>query len=141
MAKPVFILMLLTLCGCGPKQNTQAMENTLLTEYIAPVADARVLVLFGGNPHRRDEVIRQMMTLPGVSIYGTLSEEEGIRKLKTLPRVDLVLIGGRYTDEQRVRIRDYVKTNLPGTPVTEPGYDYPYANDAILNDVKQKLKL
>lgn len=140
MAKQVLILLLLTLCGCGSKQISREMENKLLSEYVSPAPDAQVLVLFGGNPYRRDEVIRQMMTLPGVTIYGTLSEAEGIDKLKSLSRVDLVLIGGRYSDEQRVRIRAYVKANLPGTPVTEPGYDYPYANEAILNDVRQKLK-
>ncbi|TAE65733.1 MAG: hypothetical protein EAY68_06495, partial [Bacteroidetes bacterium] len=117
------------------------MEKELLAEYISPASNAKVLVLFGGNPHRRDEVIRQMMTLPHVSIYGTLSEEEGIEKLKNLPKVDLVLIGGRYDDTQRVRIRTFVKTNLPHTPITEPGYDYPYENAAILNEVKQKLNL
>lgn len=122
------------------KQYFKVMEKELLTEYISPASDAKVLVLFGGNPHRRDEVIRQMMTIPNVSIYGTLSEEEGMEKLKNLPKVDLVLIGGRYSEEQRLRIRAFVKSNLPQTPITEPGHDYPYENTAILNHVRQKLK-
>lgn len=117
------------------------METELLAEYISPQTNAKVLLLFGGNPFKRDQVIRQMMTLPGLSIIGALSEEEGFHKLNSLPKTDLVLIGGRYTDEQRQRIRNFVKTNYPDTPVTEPGYDYPYDNAAILADVRQKLHI
>ena len=42
--------------------------------------------------------------------------------------MDLVLIGGRYSEEQRVRIRAHVRANLPGASLTEPGHDYPYAD-------------
>ena len=62
-----------------------------------------------------------------------------MQQLKTLPKVDLILIGGRYTDEQRVRIRKYVQTHLPNAKTTEPGYDYRYHNTAITADIKQKL--
>lgn len=117
------------------------MENQLLSEHISPVASAKVIVLFGGNPYRRDEVVKLLMPMESVSIYGTLSEEDGMNKLKELKKVDLVLIGGRYSDEQRVRIRSFVKSNMPSTKTTEPGYDYPYDNSEILKHVKEKLNL
>lgn len=117
------------------------MGNELLSEYISPDANPKFVVLFGGNPNRRDEVIRLLKPLKTVTIYGALSEEDGMRKISDLEKVDLVLIGGRYSDEQRIRIRSMVKTNLPTAKITEPGYDYPYSNEEILNDVKSKLQL
>jgi hypothetical protein len=100
-----------------------------------------VMVVFGGNPQRRHEVLQMMAQIKGLSSYGTLSEEEGMHLLRTLTHVDLVLIGGRYDDAQRSRIRAYVKSNIPGTPITEPGYDYPYDNAAIEAAVRGKLGL
>ncbi|WP_373520258.1 hypothetical protein [Aquiflexum sp.] len=117
------------------------MKNELLSEFISLDTNAKVIVLFGGSPKRRDEVIRQLMQLEGVTIIGTLSEREGIDKLLEHKKVDLVLIGGQYTDEQRIRIRSFVRNNLPVAEITEPGYDYPYSNEAIFNYVKDKLKL
>jgi hypothetical protein len=112
----------------------------LLSEIISKNPDAPVVVLFGGNPMRRDEVIQSLKTIGDITIYGTLSEEEGMEKIKTLPKVDLVLIGGRYTDEQRIRIRKYVSQQMPNTKLTEPGYDYPYENVAIMKNVMEKLR-
>lgn len=108
-------------------------------EYVSPIPNAKTIVLFGGNEQRRDQVVRLLMELPATSIYGTLSEEEGMQKLAQLKNTDLVLIGGRYTNEQRLRIRALVKENYPATKITEPGYDYPYSNKDILADVKLKL--
>ena len=116
------------------------MENKLRSAYIAPEANAKIVVLFGGNPNRRDEVIRLLMLLTTISIYGTLSEEEGMKKMRELKKVDLVLIGGKYSDEQRIRIRSLVKTQWPTTYISEPGYDYPYGNNEILRDVESKLQ-
>jgi hypothetical protein len=117
------------------------MENQIQVTHISQTADAKVVVLFGGSPVRRDEVMRLLSVLPNVTIIGTLSEEEGMEKLKTLPKVDLVLIGGRYSEEQRVRIRHYVTTIMPNTLITEPGQEYRYDNTEILNDVKKKLQI
>ena len=52
-----------------------------------------------------------------------------------------MLIGGKYSDEQRIRIRSFVRAKLPDTKITEPGYDYPYDNNEISKDVKNKLQL
>ena len=98
-----------------------------------------VMVIFGGNPHRRHEVLEMIRGLGGITAYGALSEEEGMTLLGTLPRVDLVLIGGRYSEEQRVRIRAHVRQMLPAARLTEPGYDYPYENAAIAADILRKL--
>jgi hypothetical protein len=112
--------------------------SELLSSITAP-GEAPVMVLFGGNPQKRDQVLRLLDTLGGLTAHGALSEEEGMRLLATLPRVDLVLIGGRYTEEQRVRIRAYVRANLPRASLTEPGHDYPYEDGAMLADVRRKL--
>lgn len=113
----------------------------MLTEIITANAEAPVMVLFGGNPVRRQEVLLLIKEIGGINAYATLSEEEGMEKLKALPRVDLVLIGGRYSGEERTRIKNFVDQNLPGTLITEPGYDYPYDNTFIKMDIKKKLKI
>lgn len=113
----------------------------LLDQSISSNANAPVVVLFGGNPYRRDEVIKHLQQLGEITIYGTLSEEAGIQMITSLPKVDLVLIGGRYTPEQRVRIRGFVAQHLPHARVSEPGLDYPYEHEAIHNDLKKKLQL
>lgn len=113
----------------------------LTSEYISNNADAPVIVLFGGNPFRRDEVINHLKQLGDITIYGTLSEEEGIAKITSLPKVDLVIIGGRYADDQRIRIRKFVAAHLPETKMSEPGVEYPYETEAINNDIRLKLNL
>ena len=115
------------------------MEQQLLSEYRAPEQDAKVLVLFGGSPVRRDGVIRSLRRIGGVSIYGTLSEEEGLRKVNELQNVDLVLIGSRYTQAQRFRIREYLRDHWPSVQITEPGLDYPYDYTIIRERIKALL--
>ena len=105
-------------------------------------ATAPVVVLFGGDPQRCHEVIEQLKRLGDITVYGTLSESDGLAKLEELgDRVNLVLIGGRYTPEQRQRIQTWVSTHMSQAQITQPGYDYPYSNDAIVADVVQKLKI
>jgi hypothetical protein len=131
----IFILLTgMFIQSCDAQQQT-----TMLTEHLSTNTNAPVVVLFGGNPLRRHEVILSLQTIGDITIYGTLSEEEGIAKINALPKVDLVLIGGRYTEEQRKRIRAYVKNYLPNTNITEPGIDYPYETDIIKSHVAQLL--
>jgi hypothetical protein len=123
------------------KNKQKKMENELLSEVIG-TEKAPVVILFGGNPYRRDEVVSLLSGLGDITVYGTLGEEEGMAKIKALDRrVDLILIGGRYSEAQRARIKQWVKSNLSGVEVTQPGYDYPYANASIYADVKKRLKL
>ena len=77
----------------------------------------------------------------GITAHGALSEEEGMALLRSLPRVNLVLIGGRYDEAQRTRIRAWVREMLPETPITEPGHTYAYDNDAITAEVTRLLRL
>ncbi|MGV3596546.1 MAG: hypothetical protein ACO1PI_01690 [Bacteroidota bacterium] len=112
----------------------------LVEKYISENPNARVLVLFGGNPIRRDEVIRHLKTIPDLSIIGTLSEEEGINTLEQLPKVDIVLIGGRYSTEQRIRIKSFIVDKYPHIKITEPGIDYPYAEDLIRAHVAKMIE-
>lgn len=113
----------------------------LVSEYISNDIAAPVVVLFGGNPLRRDEVIGHLKQLGDITIYGTLSEEEGLAKIQSLPKVDLVLIGGRYSAEQRRRIRKFVAENRPITKISEPGVEFPYETEAINRDIRIKLNL
>lgn len=115
--------------------------STLLAEIIDPRPDAKVLVLFGGSPQRRHEILSLVQTIGGITAYGTLSEAQGMARLDSLPRVDLVLIGSRYTDEQRERIRAHVRAQRPGTRITEPGHDYPYEDQAIVAAIRRELSL
>jgi hypothetical protein len=112
----------------------------LLEQYISPHPHAKVLVLFGGNPLRRDQVIRHLKVIPELSIIGTLSEAEGLQTLQQLPRVDIVLIGGRYENDQRQRIRAFIRAHLPNVKVTEPGVDYPYEENLIKQQVEQFMQ-
>ena len=101
---------------------------------------APVVVLFGGHPERRHEVIELLENLGDVTIYGTLSEDEGLEKLWELGNiVNLVLIGGRYTKKQRQRIQAWISKHNSIAKITQPGQDYPYSNEAILADSKVKL--
>ena len=115
---------------------------TLIREYIASEINAPVMVLFGGNPERMNEVVSMIRdSLKTVTAIGNFSEEEGLKKLSTLKKVDLVLIGGRYSEGERMRIRNYLKEHFPGVATTEPGYQYPYDNAEILKDIRSKLKI
>lgn len=117
------------------------MGNELLAKVIG-TDKAPVVILFGGNPYRRDEVVRLLAGLGDITVYGTLGEDEGMAKIESLDRkVDLVLIGGRYSEAQRIRIKQWVQTHLTDVDVTQPGYDYPYVNESIYADVKEKLNL
>lgn len=113
------------------------MEENLLAEHISLEDNTKNLVLFGGSPVRRDEVIKHLRNITGLNIYGTLSEEEGIEKVTSLKQVDIVLIGGRYSMEQRKRIKMFLQSKSPHTTTTEPGIDYPYSNDSIYNEVER----
>lgn len=134
----VFILISVSINSFAQNKNSM----TLIREYIAPQENAPVLVLFGGNPDRMNEVVSLIRdSLKTVTAIGNFSEEEGLKKLSTLKKVDLILIGGRYSEEERIRIRHYLKEHFPGVATTEPGYQYPYDNTEILKDIRNKLDL
>lgn len=76
-----------------------------------------------------------------VTAIGNFSEDEGLSKLSTSEKVDLVLTGGRYSEDQRIRIRAYLKEHFPGVATTEPGYQYPYDNAEILQDIIKKFRI
>ncbi|MBK8847485.1 MAG: hypothetical protein IPO27_13430 [Bacteroidetes bacterium] len=66
---------------------------TLIREFFAPQENAPVMVLFGGNPERMNEVVSMIRdSLKTATAIGNFSEEEGLKKLSTLKKVDLVLI-------------------------------------------------
>lgn len=112
----------------------------LLEKHISEIPNAKVLVLFGGNPLRRDEVVRSLSAIQGLTIIGTLSEEEGLSTIRQLPRVDIALIGGRYTQEQRIRIKTFIAQNYPHIKTTEPGVDYPYEENQIKQNIQKLLQ-
>jgi len=112
----------------------------MISELVSENNNAKVIVMFGGDPVKREQVIQELSTIGDISIYGTLSEEEGYAKIKSLKKIDLVLIGGRYNNEQRIRIRAFMKEHLPLLPLTEPGIDYEYSNDIIFQHVKSLIE-
>jgi len=122
---------------CFPMQT----KEPLLSEFISKEPNAPVLVIFGGNPVKRNAVIQSLSESKKITIYGTLSEEEGFQTILKLPKVDLVLIGGRYAEDQRMRIKTWVNQNRPGLAITEPGLDYIYEEDTIKNQVYSQLKV
>jgi hypothetical protein len=121
--------------------NPETLMNELLYESLGSAA-APTVVLFGGSSQRRHEVIEHLQRLGDINIYGTLSEADGMAKLEELgDRVDLVLIGGRYTPEQRQRIQTWMSEHLPQAQLSQPGHAYPYSNEAIVADVARQLKI
>jgi hypothetical protein len=114
----------------------------LQSESIADKKNAPVIVLFGGNPFRRDEIIKLIKSIAvDITVYGTLSEIDGFETIKSLPKIDLILIGGMYSESQRNRIKKFILENLKETKITEPGWNYEYENEAIKKDIKQKLNI
>ncbi|GAA4277596.1 hypothetical protein [Aquimarina mytili] len=111
----------------------------ILIENIFGTKDAPTILLFGGNPSRRLEVLKLISQLGNISILGALSEEEGIEIMKKTCKVDLVLIGGAYTFEQRFRIKNFIEEHDKNIEITEPGVEYLYSNqnikDAIINKI------
>lgn len=113
--------------------------NTLLRMVVESNPAAPVMILFGGNPHRMNEVITMLKQAGGITAYGAFSTAEGLSLLQNTPQAVLVLIGGRYSMAEREEIRNYIAANRPTVKITEPGHDYPYDNALILQDIKQKL--
>jgi hypothetical protein len=105
------------------------------------VPGAPAVVLFGGNPHRRDAVVRFLGPALNVTVVGALSEDEGYALLDALrARVGAVVIGGRYDETQRARIRAHVARVMPGLHVSEPGYAFPYDDALLVRDLSAALK-
>ncbi len=113
----------------------------ILIEQITGTKDAPTVLLFGGSPLRRLEIIKLITTLGNISIIGTLSEEEGIETLRKIQKIDLVLIGGAYSEEQRIRIKDFIADHDKHIKITEPGVEYVYSNQNIADAIVDKLKL
>ncbi len=116
------------------------MSGNLKSEHVSENKNATILVVFGGNQERRDDIINLLMTIENLSIYGTLSEEAGIEKIKELGKVDIVLIGGRYTGLQRDNIKNFINKNYPTAHTTEPGIRYLYSNENIFNEINNLTK-
>lgn len=113
--------------------------EALLRMVVDPNPAAPVMILFGGNPHRMNEVVTMLKQAGGITAYGAFSTAEGLALLQNTPQATLVLIGGRYSMAEREEIRNYIAYNRPTVKITEPGHDYPYDNKLILQDIKVKL--
>lgn len=111
------------------------MEN-LKSENISTNPNAKTIVVFGGDIHRRDEITNLLLPIEKLTIYGTLSEEEGLAKIEDLSKVEFILIGGRYTISQRNNIKQIVSQKHPNAQITEPGVGYQYSNENIFNQIK-----
>lgn len=112
----------------------------LVTHYPSQHENAPTVLVFGGNPQRRAEVVSLLKTASDLNVYAALSESSGLETLDQLVNLDLVLIGGRYDQDQRNRIREKLAQRFPLANISEPGFDYPYSNERILTDVQSKIK-
>ncbi len=112
----------------------------LVTHYPSKQENAPTILVFGGNPQRRAEVVSLLKTASDLNIYAALNESSGLETLEQLIDLDLVLIGGRYDQDQRNRIREKLAQKFPIASISEPGFDYPYSNERILTDVQSKVK-
>jgi hypothetical protein len=113
--------------------------EALIKQVVDTSPSAPVMVIFGGNPYRMNEVITMLKQHGGITAHGAFSAAEGLNLLKNTPQAALVLIGGRYSMAEREEIRNYIAANRPTVKITEPGHDYPYDNKLILQDIKDKL--
>lgn len=97
----------------------------------------RNMLIFGGNPSRMYNVKTYLSQIENLNITGVFSEEEGLDVLqrKENNSFDLILIGGRYTNEQRERILSSANNIL----ITQPGIDYPYSDENIYLHVERLL--
>lgn len=110
-----------------------------LKEIVSSFEKAPVIIILSSTPFRCDQLIKLVRTIGELTVFGTLSEDEGIEKIKNTPTVDLVLISSRYTEGQRKRIHSFISENKPTIKLTEPGWDYPYKEETILSDIREKL--
>jgi hypothetical protein len=115
------------------------MNEELLSAYIPRDTNTKTILLIGGSIIRRQEIVSLLQPLQNLLVYGALSEAEAMEKLQSLPQVNIVLIGGRYSEAERVRIRAFIKQNYPAIEITEPGYQYPYSNEAIFGNIQLLL--
>ncbi|WP_350284759.1 hypothetical protein [uncultured Croceitalea sp.] len=113
----------------------------LYKELISKKSTAPKILLFGGHPTRRHSVIQIISKVGDVTVYGALSEAEGIQMLREKDEIDVVLIGGAYTQEQRVRIKAFIEDHDRTIKITEPGVEYRYSNENIQKDIAKKLGL
>ncbi len=116
-------------------------QMKLFKELISTNTNAPVILLFGGDPGRRHSVIQIISEIGDLTIYGALSETEGIQLLRERDKVDIVLIGGAYTSEQRVRIKNFIRDHDENIKITEPGVEYRYSDEGIQKDIAKKLGL
>ena len=95
------------------------------------------LLIFGGSSARMNKVKSYLSQIENIEITEVFNEEDGIKKLELSDKnlFDLILIGGRYTNEQR----DRIKLSANKTPITQPGIDYPYSDENIYLHINKLL--
>lgn len=108
----------------------------MIENIISPNPDAPILVIYGSNMYTRDAVLNQLKSIGDITVWGTLNEEEGNKKVLSLPRINLVLIGRAYGMEQRDRIRKFINLHLPNTAIIEAGV---YNEQDIISRINQIL--
>jgi hypothetical protein len=114
-------------------------DGMLMKETISPDPQAPSVVVFGKTAGRMDEVIRFIRDIGGVSAYGTFTEAEALQRIKTVPRLGVVLLGGSVEEAARLHIREELSRNHPGVLTSEPGQQYPYSDENIVADIQVKL--
>jgi hypothetical protein len=121
------------------KETQLNLERAMMKDFVSPDPQALSVVVFGKTTGRMDEVIRLLRDMGGVSAYGAFTEAEALQRIATLPGLGAVLLGGGVEEASRLRIREELARNHPGVLTSEPGKQYLYSDENIVEDVRAKL--
>ena len=93
--------------------NTLSTHDALLSRWRG--RRGKTVLLFGGSPLRRDEVVRLVGSALDIDVVGTLSEADGMAALNELGGdVDAVPEAGEsaYVDGPKIQRRRYISFEL-----------------------------
>ena len=98
------------------------------------------VVLLGRTEARMREVLALLVPLADVTLHPTFREAEAIERIRSLPGLRVVLLGGAVDGPTRERIRALLAAERPDAVTSEPGVGYPYSDAGIVDDVRRKTR-
>lgn len=101
---------------------------------------SRDVVLLGRTEGRMREVLVLLQGVEGVRLHPTYREEDAVERIRALPGLRVVLLGGAIDEPTRTRIRELLRFERPGAVTSEPGVGYPYSDAGIVEDVRRATR-
>ena len=98
------------------------------------------VVLLGRTETRMREVLALLAPLIDVTLHPTLRETEALERIRSLPGLRVVLLGGAVDSPTRERLRAMLASERPDVVTNEPGVAYPYSDAGILDDARRKTR-